>query len=178
MSLPNSNTSMSRYGLIRPRGVDGTLHGDGLVLHNLHMDPERQLSSIQRSNPGILDQCKNSDLVELRINTLTHAGDVHVGSSNSSMAHPELVSVHSLLSSNTWSMNEGESAETMVHGNYSPADQSHYLTLFHSSSNINGVDEGPPISHLHNAGPSHHQQYQLFKDPYDSPTFYSAQRTL
>lgn len=173
VSLPNSrwenaNTSISRHGLIRPnskpRGVDGTLNfsSDHVVVHNLHMDPEGQLSSIQRSNPRILDQC--------------------VGSTNSSMA-PEMVSAHSLLSSNTWSMNEGESApmEEIVHGNYSPvmrhseaADQSHYLTLFHTSCSNIGVDEG----HLHNAGPSHHQEYQLFKDPYDSPTFYSTQRSL
>lgn len=169
VSLPNANTSMSRHALIRPskpRGLDGTLSFSS----DLHMDPER-LSSIQRSNLRILDQCP------------------HVPSTNSSMA-PDLVSAHSLLSSNAWSLNDGESAsmEGIVHGNYSPVmrhsePEPHHLTLFQTNSI--GVDEGPPISlvhslNLHNAGPSqsHHQEYQLFKDPYDSGTFYSTQRSL
>ncbi|XP_057768114.1 squamosa promoter-binding-like protein 3 [Salvia miltiorrhiza] len=114
----------------------------------LHMDP------IHRSTPRILDQC------------------VH---NNSSMA-PDLLSAHSLLSSNSWSLNEGESSSSMegIVMRHPDPDSHHFQT-----NNI-GLDQ-PPLLHsvnMHNAASSHHQEYQLFKSPYHSGNFYSTQRSL
>ncbi|KAI3443480.1 hypothetical protein Pfo_000145 [Paulownia fortunei] len=171
----NGTTSMLRHALIRPSkagGLEGTLCFSSDEVHNsisnLHMDSER-LSSIQSSNPRVLDHC------------------LHVPTTNSPIAS-DLLSAHSLLSSNSWSLNEGESTsmEDLVHGNYNPVmrhsdSEPHHLSLF-QSNNI-PAEQGPPVSlvhsvNLHNAGTSHQQEYQLFKAPYDSGGFYSSQRNL
>ncbi|XP_047952008.1 squamosa promoter-binding-like protein 12 [Salvia hispanica] len=112
-----------------------------------HLDPERLSAIHHHSTPRILDQCLHN---------------------NSSMA-PDLMSAHSLLSSNSWSLNEGES----------PVD-AQQLTLFQANEEV-GLDQGSAawLLHMHNDGSSHQQEHHhLFKPPYPSGTFYSTQRSL
>lgn len=113
---------------------------------------------------------------------LTNIVGLHVPSTNPSMP-PDLLNAHSLLSTNAWSLNDGESTsmEGLVQANYnqvmrhSDNSESHHLSLFH---------QGPPVSLIHSVNlqdeaSSHHQEYRLFKSPYDSDHgFFSNQRYL
>ncbi|KAL1547895.1 squamosa promoter-binding-like protein 12 [Salvia divinorum] len=115
-----------------------------------HMDPERLSSIHHHSTPRILDQCLHN---------------------NSSMA-PDLMSAHSLLSSNSWSLSEGESPVAV--------QDAHHLTLFQTNDEV-GLEQGSAawLLHMHNGGSSHQQEHHhLFKPPYPSGTFYSTQRSL
>ncbi|KAH6779213.1 squamosa promoter binding protein-like 2 [Perilla frutescens var. hirtella] len=129
-------------GVIRPRGLQGSTLNFGAT--------DDDLSNLHTSN---------------------HCHHVHVGgSSNSSSMGPELLSAHSLLSSNSWGLNQGEE------GNYSPD-----LTLFQTNNNVNigGGGGGGGGFELHNPHAHAHQEYHLFKPPYDdSASFFSTQRTL
>ena len=94
---------------------------------------------------------------------------VDIGLHNNSSMAPDLMSAHSLLSSNSWSLNEGES----------PVD-AQQLTLFQANEEV-GLDQGSAawLLHMHNDGSSHQQEHHhLFKPPYPSGTFYSTQRSL
>ncbi|KAL8488223.1 hypothetical protein ACS0TY_024490 [Phlomoides rotata] len=166
ISLSNStwdHNATTRHTLIRPskpRGLDGTLNFSSDHIHNslsnLHMDSD----SIHASNPRALDQC------------------LQVPSTNPSMA-PDLLNAHSLLSTNAWSLKDGESTsmEGLVHGNYSQVmrhsdSESHHLSLFHPNNVMHSVN-------LHDEASSHQQEYRLFKSPYDSDhAFYSSHRYL
>ncbi|KAK6131733.1 hypothetical protein DH2020_034530 [Rehmannia glutinosa] len=154
----NGSTSILRQALIRPSkagGLDGTpcFSGDEIQksIFELHMDSDK-LSPIQSSNPRVLDQC------------------FQLPKTNSPIA-PDFVNAHSLLSSNSWSLNEGECAS--MDGNYNPimrhshSEPQHQLSLFHSYYNF----PPEPVSlvhsvNLHNEGTSHQHEYQLFKAPY------------
>ncbi|KAK4478977.1 hypothetical protein RD792_014484 [Penstemon davidsonii] len=113
------------------------------------------------SSPRVLDQC------------------LHVHTTNSTMGPTDIQSAHSLLSSNSWSLSEAESTTSMeglVHGNYNP------MWPRFQSDNV-PAEEGGTVSPVHsvnfqNASPSHLQEFQLFKAPYESGCFYSNQRNL
>ncbi|KAL0346840.1 UNVERIFIED_CONTAM: Squamosa promoter-binding-like protein 3 [Sesamum calycinum] len=101
---------------------------------------------------------------------------LHAPTNNSPIA-PNMLSAHSLLSSNSWSLNDvaSNSMESLMHGNYNPLlrpseSESHHLSLF-QLNNIPTDQE--PLVHSVNL-----QEYQLFKAPYDSGDFFSSQRNL
>ncbi|XP_011093932.1 squamosa promoter-binding-like protein 12 [Sesamum indicum] len=172
VSLPNStwesasSVMLGQAGdsLIRPSKVgtfDGTLCFPSNDIYcsdaNRRVDPER-LPSIHSSNHGVLDQC------------------LHLPTNNSPIA-PNMLSAHSLLSSNSWSLNDvaSNSMESLTHGNYNPLLrssqlESHHLSLF-QSNNIPSDQE--PLVHSVTL-----QEYQLFKAPYDSGDFFSSQTNL
>ncbi|KAK4396648.1 Squamosa promoter-binding-like protein 12 [Sesamum angolense] len=159
VSLPNStwesasSVMLGQTGdsLIRPSKVgtfDGMLSfpGNDIYRSDANSRVER-LPSIHSSNHGVLDQC------------------LHAPTNNSPIA-PNMLSAHSLLSSNSWSLNDvaSNSMESLMHGNYNPLlrpseSESHHL--FFQLNNIPTDQE--PLVHSVNL-----QEYQLFKAPYDS----------
>ncbi|KAK4414918.1 Squamosa promoter-binding-like protein 12 [Sesamum alatum] len=173
-SLPNStwegaSSVMVRQAgdsLIRPSKLgafDGTLcfpSNDNIHRSdaNRRVDSER-LPFIHTSNHGVLDQC------------------LDVPTNNSPIA-PNMLSAHSLLSSNSWSLNDvaSNSMESLAHANYNPLllrlseSESHHLSLF-QLNNMPAYQE--PFVHSVNL-----QEFQLFKAPYDSGDFFSSQRNI
>ncbi|KAK4478976.1 hypothetical protein RD792_014483 [Penstemon davidsonii] len=158
----NAGTSsilrQTRDSVIRPMNSTGL----GRTMCFSSNEIPNSISSLpMNSSPRVLDQC------------------LHVHTANSTMGPTDIQSAHSLLSSNSWSLSEAESTTSMeglVHGNYNP------MWPRFQSDNV-PAEEGGTVSPVHsvnfqNACPSHLQEFQLFKAPYESGCFYSNQRNL
>uniref|UniRef100_A0A5B7A7V6 Putative squamosa promoter-binding-like protein 3 isoform X1 n=1 Tax=Davidia involucrata TaxID=16924 RepID=A0A5B7A7V6_DAVIN len=134
----------------------------------LHLDSDKILSF-----HGMMPRILNPGLEESAI------------TSNLDVA-PDLPRALSLLSVNSWGLNEPEptSHEQLMHLNQTSVTQpmmnaesrsgalasSEYVLVDHppSKSRVNSLD-------LHNTGSSQFQEFQLFKAPYESSCFYSNQ---
>ncbi|KAL3642851.1 hypothetical protein CASFOL_013666 [Castilleja foliolosa] len=153
----DANSYMFRQALVRPSDEIRK------SIFELQMDLDK-LSPMQSSNPRFFDQ------------------GLHVPTTNAPMGS-DMLSAHSLLSSNSWSLNEGES--TPMYGNYvNPVMRKSNLetenvSVF-QSFNVDPMEQGVSVTMVHNVneGTSYQQEYQLFKADCNSNGFCFGQRNL
>uniref|UniRef100_A0A2N9EPC3 SBP-type domain-containing protein n=1 Tax=Fagus sylvatica TaxID=28930 RepID=A0A2N9EPC3_FAGSY len=97
---------------------------------------------------------------------------------------PDLRRALSLLSTNSWGLNDSEALDQLMHANRSSIAQPVVHAELHnwdlSSSEHEQVGQPPPESRVrssnyHNNGGVHFQEFQLFKPSYESGCFYSNQ---
>lgn len=160
------NTSISLASPSKVGGLEGTICFSGNKIHDylpsLRTDQEMPCG-IRIPSPQNLDQCLN------------------VPPANP-QATPDLVSVHSLLSSNPWLLNEAIPTPTAyssnANGHYNPErqlDPHHWAAaaaLLHSS-NIS-TEQGRIM--VPDPGTPRLQEFQLLKADYESCCSYSTQR--